>query len=53
VPRRLIAEAIDIIIFIQGRGLARRIESISEVTGLDADGDYAVTDLNPFRSLAP
>lgn len=49
VPRRLIAEAIDIIVFIQGRGTARRIESISEVTGLDADGDYAVTDLNPHR----
>ena len=53
VPRRLIAEAIDIVVFIQGRGLARRIESISEVTGLDADGDYAVTDLNPFRSCTP
>ena len=49
VPRRLIAEAIDIIVFIQGRGTARHIESISEVTGLDADGDYAVTDLNPHR----
>lgn len=49
VPRRLIAEAIDIIVFIQGRGTARRIESISEVTGLDADGDYAVADLNPHR----
>ena len=53
VPRRLIAEAIDIIVFIQGRGIARRIESISEVTGLDADGDYAVTDLNPHRLHAP
>ena len=52
VPRRLIAEAIDIVVFIQGRGLARRIESISEVTGLDADGDYAVTDLDPHRRNA-
>lgn len=49
VPRRLIAEAIDIVVFIQGRGTARRIESIGQVTGLDADGDYAVTDLNPNR----
>ncbi len=49
VPRRLIAEAIDVIVFIQGRGTARRIETISEVTGLDADGDYVVTDLNPHR----
>lgn len=49
VPRRLIAEAIDLIVFIGGRGLSRRIETISEVTGLDADGDYAVTDLAPHR----
>jgi type IV secretion system protein VirB11 len=47
VPRRLIAEAIDIIVFIKGRGTSRRIETISEVTGLDTDGDYAVADLNP------
>ncbi len=49
VPRRLIAEAVDVIVFIQGRGTARRIETISEVTGLDADGDYAVADLTPHR----
>ena len=49
VPRRLIAEAIDLVVFIQGRGLERRIETIAEVTGLDADGDYAVTDLTPHR----
>jgi type IV secretion system protein VirB11 len=49
VPRRLIAEAIDVIVFIAGRGTARRIETVSEVTGLDADGDYAVTDLDSDR----
>lgn len=49
VPRRLIAEAIDVVVFIQGRGTARRIESIGQVTGLDADGDYAVADLNLHR----
>ena len=49
VPRRLIAEAIDLIVFIQGRGIGRRIETIAEVTGLDADGDYAVTDLASHR----
>jgi P-type conjugative transfer ATPase TrbB len=49
VPRRLIAEAIDIIVFIKGRGTARRIETVSEVTGLDADGDYAVSDFDPHR----
>ncbi len=49
VPRRLIAEAIDLVVFIQGRGTGRRIETIAEVTGLDADGDYAVTDLASHR----
>jgi type IV secretion system protein VirB11 len=49
VPRRLIAEAIDLVVFIQGRGIGRRIDTIAEVTGLDADGDYAVTDLASHR----
>ena len=49
VPRRLIAEAIDLVVFIQGRGTARRIETISKVTGLDRDGDYAVTDLTAHQ----
>lgn len=52
VPRRLIAEAIDLVVFIQGRGTGRRIETIAEVTGLDTDGDYAVTDLAPHRLQA-
>ncbi len=47
VPRWLIAEAIDMIVFISGRGLARRIETIARVAGLDPDGDYAVLALNP------
>ena len=48
-PRRLIAEAIDIVVFIAGRGSSRRIETIAEVTGLDANGDYAVASLTPAR----
>jgi type IV secretion system protein TrbB len=47
VPRRLIAEAIDMIVFIAGRGLARRIETIARVAGLDPDGNYAVLDITP------
>jgi type IV secretion system protein VirB11 len=47
VPRRLIAEAIDIIVFIAGRGLARRVETIARVAGLDPDGGYAVLDITP------
>ena len=45
VPRRLIANAINLIVFISGRGSSRRIETIAEVTGLDANGDYAVNVL--------
>ena len=47
VPRPLIAEAIDMIVFIAGRGLARRIETVARVAGLDAQGNYAVHDLTP------
>lgn len=47
VPRRLIAEAIDLIVFISGRSLARRIETIARVAGLDPDGGYAVRDITP------
>ena len=46
VPRRLIAEAIDMVVFIAGRGSFRRIETIAEVTGLDANGDYTVKTLS-------
>jgi type IV secretion system protein TrbB len=42
VPRRLIAEAIDLVVFIQGRGPGRRIETTIEVKGLDLSGDYSL-----------
>lgn len=46
VPRQLIAEAIDIIVFIAGRGSQRRIASIARVSALDPDtGAYALTEL--------
>jgi len=50
VPRRLIVEAIDMIVFISGRGLARRVETIARVAGLDPDGNYAVIDLTPQQN---
>ncbi len=53
VPRRLIAEAIDIIVFIAGRGLARRVETIARVAGLDPDGNYAVLDLTTDPTRHP
>lgn len=46
VPRRLIAEAIDIIVFIAGRGLARRIAAVARVEGVAADGTYALAELS-------
>ena len=36
-PRSLIAEAIDIVIYIAGRGEERRVETIAEVTGVTGD----------------
>lgn len=47
VPRRLIADAVDLVVFIRGRGPGRRVETIAEVTGVKADGDYAVAELAP------
>ncbi|RWO63912.1 P-type conjugative transfer ATPase TrbB [Mesorhizobium sp.] len=45
VPRRLIADAVDLLVFIAGRGSSRHIDAIAEVTGLDGSGDYAVAPL--------
>jgi type IV secretion system protein VirB11 len=50
VPRRLVAEAIDMIVFISGRGLARRVETIARVASVEPDGSYAVVDLTPDPS---
>jgi type IV secretion system protein VirB11 len=43
VPRPLIAEGIDLIVFIKGRGGERRVESILELIGLDEDGSYLLS----------
>ena len=48
VPRRLIAEAIDIIVFLKGRGSARRVETVAAVEGLSTDGDYRLAALAPL-----
>ena len=47
VPRALIAEAVDLIVFINGRGAGRRVESLTEVQGLDAGGDYLLKPVAP------
>lgn len=42
VPRALVAETIDIIALLAGRGPDRRLAELARVTGLDATGDYAL-----------
>ena len=43
VPRALIAETIDVIAVLTGRGSARRLTELARVEGLDAQGDYCLT----------
>ncbi len=40
--RVVVAEAIDVLVFIRGRGSARRVDTIARVEGL-RDGDYDLT----------
>jgi type IV secretion system protein VirB11 len=43
VPRALIAETIDVIAVLSGRGSARRLTELARVEGLDGQGDYCLT----------
>ncbi|WP_157016611.1 P-type conjugative transfer ATPase TrbB [Mesorhizobium xinjiangense] len=43
VPRALIAETIDLVAVLSGRGGARRLSELAHVEGLGPDGDYRVT----------
>jgi len=43
VPRALIAETIDIVAVLAGRGSARRLAELARVDGLAANGDYHIT----------
>jgi P-type conjugative transfer ATPase TrbB len=45
VPRDLIVQAIDVVVFIEGRGSNRRVESVLELTCLDDDGEYELKPL--------
>jgi type IV secretion system protein VirB11 len=51
VPRNLIVEAIDIVVFLAGRGPSRRVETLLEVMSLDAEGDYVLRPLGGRPSL--
>jgi type IV secretion system protein VirB11 len=43
VPRALIAETIDLIAVLAGRGAARRLAELSVVRDLSSTGDYVLT----------
>ena len=47
VPRALIAETIDLVAVLAGRGSRRRLAELARVEGLGPDGDYRVTLLEP------
>ncbi len=46
VPRDLIAQAIELLVFLDGRGTNRRVTAILELTGIDDDGDYVLKPLD-------
>ncbi|KCZ51257.1 P-type conjugative transfer ATPase TrbB [Hyphomonas pacifica] len=45
VPRAMIAETIDLIAVLSGRGSARRLSELARVEGLNATGDYQIQPL--------
>jgi P-type conjugative transfer ATPase TrbB len=53
VPRALIAEAVNVIVFIAGRGRARRVREIARVIGFDSHGYQLDASLGPgFPSIS-
>jgi type IV secretion system protein VirB11 len=53
VPRALIAEAVNVIVFIAGRGRARRVREIARVIDHDSHGYQLDTELSSFPCLPP
>jgi len=51
VPRQLIAEGINLIAFLEGRGQARRLASIVRIHGLGTDGSYSWSHCLPDPPL--
>jgi type IV secretion system protein VirB11 len=51
VPRALIAETINLIVVLSGRGAARRVAELAVVRDLSASGDYVLISSNPDNSL--
>ena len=53
VPRRLIAEAVDMLVFLTGRGSARKLATIGRVEGLDSGGDYRIVPIIEPQQQTP
>ena len=53
VPRALIAETIDLVAVLSGRGSNRRLAELARIEGLRPDGDYHVTPATPPPSGDP
>ena len=51
VPRALIAETVDLIAVLSGRGSARRLAELVRVEGLGPDGDYSIASVIPDISI--
>jgi type IV secretion system protein VirB11 len=51
VPRAMIAETIDLVAVLSGRGVARRLSELARVEGLGPDGDYRLS--HAFPDLIP
>jgi len=49
VPRALVAETIDLIAVLSGRGDARRLTELARVHGLGADSDYVLSPAGDFQ----
>lgn len=47
VPRALIAETIDLVAVLSGRGPARRLTELERIDGLGPDGDYRTSQATP------
>ena len=53
VPRALIAETIDVIAVLSGRGAQRRLSELARVQGLGLTGDYLLTPLETASEQGP
>ena len=53
VPRALIAETIDLVAVLSGRGAQRRLAELARVEGLGPDGDYRTTPATPNPTGEP